>query len=150
MFEDKLGARSTPVRNTVERGAVRRFADAVGDPSPLYRDEDAAARSRWGRLLAPPTFPRTFDFGRIDGVELPPAGVIHGEQTYHYRRPLLVGEELLCHTELVDSYAKPGGNGLLTFVVFRRVAVDAEGREVMSSDEVYILTEAVLETEDAP
>ena len=147
MFEEKLGARSEPVPNTVEAGAVRRFADAVGDPNPLYRDEAAAAISRWGRLIAPPTFPRTFDFGAIEGVDLPSAGVIHGEQTYHYARPLFVGEELLCHTELVDSYAKQGSGGLLTFVVFRRVAEDGKGREVMSSDEVYILTEAVLKEE---
>jgi acyl dehydratase len=106
LYERFLGLRSEPVRNTVERGAVRRFAEAIADPSPLYVDEEAAARSRYGRIIAPPTFPRTFDYGRIEGLELPPAGLIHGEFRIAYERPLLVGEELLCRMELKDSYDK--------------------------------------------
>ena len=100
------GLRSEPVRNLVERGAVRRFAEAVADPSPLYVDERTAARSRYSRIVAPPTFPRTFDYGRIEGLELPPAGLSHGEFRIAYERPLLVDGELLCRMELKDSYDK--------------------------------------------
>lgn len=144
-FEEHVGARSEPVRNTVERGAVRKFAEAIGDLNPLYLDEEAAARSRWGRLIAPPTFPRVFDFGEIDEIELPEAGVIHGEQTYHYARPLFVGEDLRCYTVFEETYEKKGRAGRMRFVVLKRVAEDEEGEQVMTTRDVYILTEAVLE-----
>ena len=71
LYETFVGRSSEPVLNAVQRDAVRLFADAIADPSPLYRDEGAAKRSRYERIPAPPTFPRTFDYGRVEGLELP-------------------------------------------------------------------------------
>ena len=138
-----VGLRSEPVRNLVERGAVRRFAEAIADPSPLYVDEEAAKGSRYGRILAPPTFPRTFDYGRIEGLELPPAGLIHGEFRIGYERPLLVDDELLCRMELKDSYDKQGRRGLLGFLVFERTGESLEGERVFTANDVVVVTEAV-------
>ena len=71
LHERFVGLRSELVRNLVERSTVRRFAETIADPSPLYVDEGAAARSRYGRIVAPPTFLRTFNYLRIEGLELP-------------------------------------------------------------------------------
>jgi len=38
------------------RDTIFNFAEAVGDGNPLWIDEDYAARSRFGGLVAPPTF----------------------------------------------------------------------------------------------
>ncbi len=73
MWQELVGRRSNTVSNWVERGAVRKFAQAIGDDNPLYYDEDAAQQSRYGRLIAPPTFPITFDYGAIAGLTLPTA-----------------------------------------------------------------------------
>jgi acyl dehydratase len=143
-WNDRIGSRSRPVANAVERGAVRRFAEAIGDANPLYLDEEAAARTRWGRLIAPPTFPRVFDFGTIEGLALPASGVIHGEQSYRYSRPLFVGEEVVCHSLLTDVYQKRGREGTLTFVVLERVGEDSRGERIFSTEEIYILTESVM------
>jgi acyl dehydratase len=131
------------VRNTVERGAVRKFAQAIGDLNPLYLDEEVAAKSRWGRLIAPPTFPRVFDFGRLPDLPLPPAGIIHGDQSYTYTRPLFVGEDVHCHTHFKETYERKGSGGALRFLVFERVADDAGGERVLTSRDVLILTETV-------
>jgi len=37
----------------VERGAIRRFADAVDDPNPLYHDVEYAKNSKYGEMIAP-------------------------------------------------------------------------------------------------
>lgn len=145
MWTDLIGRTSAPVRNAVEQGAVRRFAEAIGDSNPLFVDEEAAARSRWGGLIAPPTFPRVFDFGAVEGLDLPKAGLIHGEQSYTYRRPLRVGESLLCRTEVRNVYEKEGRSGRLVFLVFRRTGVDATGETVFTADEVVVVTPAVRE-----
>ncbi len=143
LYEALVGERSAPVTNTVEREAVRRFAEAIADPSPLYRDEEMAKKSRYGRLLAPPTFPRTFDYGRIEGLELPSAGLIHGEFRISYGRPLLVGDEVLCRLELKDSYDKHSRRGLLGFLLFERTGEDLDGTRVFTANDTVVVTESV-------
>ncbi len=143
LYERLVGRSSRPVKNLVERGAVRRFAEAIADPSPLYGDEEAAKGSRYGRILAPPTFPRTFDYGEVEGLELPKAGLIHGEFRIAYERPLLVGDEIFCRMELKDSYDKRGRRGLLGFLVFERTGESPEGERVFTMNDITVVTEAV-------
>ena len=95
-FERFIGQRSEPIVNVVEREAVRKFAEAIDDPNPLYVDEEAAKASRYGGLIAPPTFPRTFDYGEVEGIGSPGQGFIHGEHRISYERLLFVGEEVRC------------------------------------------------------
>jgi len=143
LYKEFVGLRSERGKNLVERGPVRRFAEAIADPSPLYTDERAATESRYGRLLAPPTFPRTFDYGRIEGLELPRAGLIHGEFSISYERPLLVGDEVVCSMQLKDSYDKRGRRGLLGFLVFERTGKDPDGERIFTTNDIVVVTEAV-------
>lgn len=143
LYERFVGRSSEPVHNVVERDAVRLFAEAIADPSPLYVDEETAKKSRYGRLLAPPTFPRTFDYGRVEGLELPPAGLIHGEFRISYERPLLVGDDILCRLTLKDSYDKRGRRGLLGFLIFERTGEDRQGNLAFTTNDTVVVTEAV-------
>ena len=143
LYEKYVGRSSELVLNVVEREAVRLFAKAIADPSPLYRDEERAKRSRYGRILAPPTFPRTFDYGRVEGLRLPPAGLIHGEFRVSYERPLLVGDELLCRLTLKDSYDKEGRRGLLGFLLFERTGESVDGDLVFTTNDTVVVTEVV-------
>lgn len=45
MFQDAVGKKSTKVKNVVERGLVKRFAEAIGDVNPLYLDEEVGKAS---------------------------------------------------------------------------------------------------------
>jgi acyl dehydratase len=145
MWEQFIGQRSRPVINLVERGAVRKFAEAIGDPNPLYFDEEAARASRHGRLLAPPTFPVTLDHGMVEGLALPKAGLIHGEQRFYYRRPLYAGETVACSTLVEQAYQKQGKGGLLTFLVLARIGEDQQGQLIYTMSSTAIMTEAVRE-----
>ncbi|HWE60627.1 MAG TPA: MaoC family dehydratase N-terminal domain-containing protein [Chloroflexota bacterium] len=145
MWEELIGRRSSPVTNWVERGAVRKFAEAIDDLNPLYFDEQAARASSHGRLIAPPTFPVILDHGAIEGLVLPVAGLLHGEQRFEYRRPLYVGETISCWTTLENAYEKRGKQGLLTFLVLARTAEDEEGRHIYTMSSTLIVTEAVRE-----
>ena len=40
----------------VEKGAIGRYADAIDDQNPLYRDEEYAVNSSYGSIIAPPGF----------------------------------------------------------------------------------------------
>src|SRR5699024_11995577 len=92
---------------------------------------------------APTTFPRVFEYGEIDDLNLPNKGLIHGEQTYHYERPLLVGETVYCYTEVADYYEKSGRHGLMGFIILKRYGEDSEGKTVFTEEQVVIITETV-------
>ena len=52
-FMDRI---DPPIVRQVEKGAIRRYAEAVGNDNALYRDEEYARRSRFGWIIAPPGF----------------------------------------------------------------------------------------------
>lgn len=147
MFEDFVGLASEPVENVVERGAVRKFAEAIGDPAPIYVDEDAAKKSVHGRLVAPPTFPRTFDYGEIQGMEAPDLGLIHGDHRITYERPLFVGETVSCRVEVVGYSERAAKSGLLGFLVTERTGDAPEsGERIFTMRNTVILTPAIRAT----
>lgn len=143
MFTEAIGKKSKKVKNSVERGAVKKFAEAIGDEHPIYLDEETGKQSRYKENIAPPTFPRVFDYGKIEDLKLPDKGLIHGEQIYHYERPLIVGEEVLCYTEVKDYYERTGSNGTMGFLVIENGGEDREGNIIFTSSSIVIITEAV-------
>ncbi|MGM0854087.1 MAG: MaoC family dehydratase N-terminal domain-containing protein [Bacillota bacterium] len=145
MFQSYIGKRSTSIENCVENGAVRKFAEAIGDPRPIYVDEEAGKRSRYRGNIAPPTFPRVFDYGTIEGFHLPNVGLIHGEQSFHYERPLKVGERIQCYTEIKDYYERKGSGGTLGFLVIEDIGEDSGGNRIFTSEAIVIITETVRE-----
>ncbi|MGC4376391.1 MaoC family dehydratase N-terminal domain-containing protein [Fictibacillus sp. Mic-4] len=142
MLQEFVGKRSNKVKNIVERGAVKKFAEAIGDASPIFIDEEAGRRSRYKTNIAPPTFPRVFDYGEIDGMNLPDKGLIHGEQTFHFKRPLLVGEEVYCYVEVSNYSERKGTNGVTGFLVLKRYGEDSDGKLIFSERQIVIITEA--------
>ena len=40
MYWDSIGKRSDYVKNVIERGAVKKFAEAIGNLHPIFIDED--------------------------------------------------------------------------------------------------------------
>lgn len=143
MFKEHIGKQSNKVKNMVERGAVKKFAEAIGDLHPIFVDEETGKNSRYSKNIAPPTFPMVFDYGTINGLNLPNKGLIHGEQTYHYERPLLVGEELTCYSVVKNYFEKKGTQGEMGFLVLESFGEDDMGQVVFTSTQTVIITEAV-------
>ncbi|WP_144549882.1 MaoC family dehydratase N-terminal domain-containing protein [Bacillus sp. X1(2014)] len=143
MFKDQIGKQSTKVKNVVERGAVKKFAEAIGDLHPIYFDEETGRKSRYQTNIAPPTFPRTFDYGDIEGLNLPNKGLIHGEQTFHYERPVRVGEEILCYSKVKNYFEKKGNFGEMGFLILESFGENAEGGLIFSSTSTVVISEAV-------
>ncbi|MDF1564948.1 MAG: MaoC family dehydratase N-terminal domain-containing protein [Deltaproteobacteria bacterium] len=114
-----VGRTTTPGRNLVERGAVRRFADALGEDNPIHRSERAARAMGYPGIVAPPTFPVTFEAGS-DLREL--LGVANGEvllaeQVFEYERPIVVGETILVTHRIDEISSRDGISGAMELVV---------------------------------
>ena len=52
----KIESTLEPWCHEATRDAIRHYAHGIGDDNPLWCDPDHAARSRWGGILAPPSF----------------------------------------------------------------------------------------------
>ena len=82
----------------VSRVKIAEFAEAIGDPNPVFRDRTAAQAGGYPDVIAPPTFPVVIAMaasGRAvadPGLRLNYAMVVHGEQRFEYSRPLRAGD----------------------------------------------------------
>jgi acyl dehydratase len=82
----------------VSRVKIAEFAEAIGDPNPVFRDRAAAEAAGYPDVIAPPTFPIVIAMaasGRAvadPGLGLNYAMVVHGEQRFEYSRPLRAGD----------------------------------------------------------
>ena len=123
-----IGHRTGPVIYEVERWHVQRFAAALGDSDPVYRDE-AIAKARGLRgIPVPPTFVASLrpEDPRAD-LRLDFRRVLHGEQRYEYLRPLCVGDVVHVTARIVDLYEKPGRTGRMGFIVMEVEGRSAQG-----------------------
>jgi len=143
LFKELIGNQSSRVKNVVERGAVKRFAEAIGDLYPIYFDEETGRKSKYQSNIAPPTFPMTFDYGDIAGLNLPNEGLIHGEQTFHYERPLRVGEEIICYSRVKNYFEKKGNFGEMGFLILESFGEDTESGLIFRSTSTVVISEAV-------
>jgi acyl dehydratase len=93
----------------VSRVKIREFADAIGDPNPLYRDRDAAKAAGYPDVIAPPTFPIVVTLGNpamLDPeLNLNYSMVVHGEQRFEYVRPLHAGDVITCTSTITEIRA---------------------------------------------
>lgn len=103
----------------VEKGHIRRFAQAIGDDNPLYLDEEYAKNSSYGGIIAPPTFPTTFGFegeGVLQGLDINYARLLHGEQEYEYFNPIKAGDTINFSTTITDITEKEGKSGVMDII----------------------------------
>jgi acyl dehydratase len=127
------GKEYPPFAVTVERGKIKEFARAIGDLSPFYLDDAVGRASPWGDIIAPPTFPVTFrdeaqdtaSFLRELGTDI--SRILHGEQEFEHRKPILPGQQYLCRSKVLDIYEKTGRSGPMAFVVRETTVTDREG-----------------------
>jgi acyl dehydratase len=103
----------------VSRVKLAEFADAIGDPNPVYRDRAAAAAAGYPDVIAPPTFPIVIGMAASGqaladpGLNLNYAMVVHGEQRFEYSRPLVAGD-VVTATVTISDIRQAGRNSLMT------------------------------------
>ena len=117
----------------VTREHVTRFADAIGEDAAIYRDAQAARAAGYAEQVAPPTFVTTMQImtsGQVvldQELGLDYSRVVHGEQSYRWTRPVLVGDILSAVPRIADIYAK----GPNEFLVIEAEVRDANGETVV-------------------
>ncbi len=134
-----IGRESEPVVHEVEKGALRRFAEALGDPNPVYVDEGAARAAGYTSLVAPPTFAVVLTSNERfrHSLDLGTRSILHGEQQFEYGRPIVAGDRITVRSKVADVQERAGASGPMDVLV-----VEDEGRD--DKGELVFRTRAML------
>jgi len=95
----------------VSRVKIADFADAIGEPSELCRDREAAQKAGYPDVIAPPTFAMvismraTAEVNADPGLGLDYSMVVHGDQSFSYSRPLHAGDVVVATTTIASIKA---------------------------------------------
>jgi acyl dehydratase len=122
-----MGKKGKPIVYEVTRTDIRKIADAVGDRNPLYWDDEYAARSKYGGIIAPPDFfgwpvkwgpnlpfVNISDLSAILFVEATKAGyhrAINAGMESEFILPIRPGDTLVATSEIVGIEEKEGKKG---------------------------------------
>jgi acyl dehydratase len=112
----------------VSRVKIAEFADAIGDPNPVYRDAAAARAAGHADVIAPPSFEIVISMAGSDsaisdpGLGLNYAMVVHGEQKFEYSRPITAGDVVTAQATITGIRAVRGRSMLTTSTQIRTVA----------------------------
>ena len=117
MVDLAIGTESKPLTVEVEKGAIIKFAQAIGDDNPLWNDEAAARKTRYGGLIAPPTFLRSLRLKRPKlPFELPFTRLLDGGSDWEYFQPVRCGDRITAVSRLTNLQERPGRMGLMIFM----------------------------------
>ena len=122
--QSAVGRGFTPVTAHVEPGRLRYFFNTIGEGNPVYRDAEAARAQGYAAIPVPPTYlfclemmdaERPFEF--LTELNLDLARVLHGEQSFTYLAPVVVGDTLTFQSRVTSVTDKKGGAMTLIVVV---------------------------------
>lgn len=144
-----LGTMTAPVINEVEPGAIRRYAEAVGDPNPLYRDVEYARKSRYGELISPPGFfgwQKQVTAGAVDMMvpvfaALLNAGllrILDAGREYEFFLPVRAGDTLAWYAKFADVQEREGKSGRMVFVTMEITYMNQHGDLVAKARQTFI------------
>jgi acyl dehydratase len=120
----------------VGREKIREFADAIGDPQPMYRDADAAKAAGHPDVIAPPTFVMVLFNSyaleavvRDEGLGLHYDRMVHGDMSFDYARPVQAGDRLAVTTHIDEIMSRAGND----FLILRADIDTADGERVVTA-----------------
>ena len=119
-LKDKVGAVWQSRTYEIEKGTIRRFAQAIEDDSPLWQDEEYARQTGYGGIIAPPTFVATLGLEQIQQLlaSAPAETSLHGSTELECYQPVRAGDTVTATTRIADFRQRQGKMGVMTFVTF--------------------------------
>jgi len=111
-----LDVESDPITYDVEKGAVIKFAQAIGDSNPLFQDEATARNGPHGVIVAPPTFLRSLIAGEAKSeFPRPFPNNLDGGSEYEFFELIRVGDRITVTKAIVELTERQGRLGTMLF-----------------------------------
>ena len=117
-MREAIGLESEPITTEIEKGAIVKFARAIGDDNPMYSDEVAARSARFGGIVAPPTFLRSLRAPRPPrefATQL--SAGLDGGSEWTYFEPVRPGDRITVTAKIADFNERKGRLGTMLFTI---------------------------------
>jgi acyl dehydratase len=139
-----IGRESEPTVHEIEKGAIRRFAEALGDPNPVYVEEVAARAAGSPTLVAPATFAVALTSNERfrHSLDLGTRSILHSEQQFEYARPIVAGDRITVRSKVADVQERAGASGPMDVIVIEDEGRDDQGAIVFRTRATLILRRA--------
>ena len=116
--DELVGIESEPVVKKIEKRSIELFADAIGDPNPLFTNEILARKGPYGGLVAPPTFLRSIIPNQLPiRIGYPYTAKLDGASEWEYFEPVRLGDLITHFEKIVEVYKRDGRLGNMLFVI---------------------------------
>ena len=117
-----VGVECPPTVWEIEKGAIVKFAESVDDPNPLWRDEKAARKTRYGGIVAPPTFSAMLRNDALQDMvfklELSVKRVLNGGNELEFFQPIRPGDTITVTGKLANIAEREGTVGRMLILIF--------------------------------
>lgn len=142
--QSAVGHRFTPVTAHVEPGRLRYFFETLGESNPVYRDAAAAKAAGYKGIPIPPTYlfclemldnEKPFEF--LTSLDIDLGKVLHGEQSFTYHAPVVVGDTLTFSPRVTGVTDKKGG--AMTLIVVETAVTNQDGVHVADTARTIVV-----------
>lgn len=147
--QSAVGHRFTPANAHVEPGRLRYFLNTLGERNAVYRETSAARAQGYSATPVPPTYlfclemmdsDNPFEF--LTALDIDLGRVLHGEQSFAYHAPVMVGDTLTFQSRVASVAVKK--NGAMTLIVIETRITNQSGVHVADSSRTVVVRNGSL------
>jgi N-terminal half of MaoC dehydratase len=142
--QSAVGRSFTPVTARVEPGRLRYFLDTLKETNPVYREDEPARAQGYAAQPVPPTYlfclemmDATTPFEFMTSLDIDIARVLHGEQSFLYHAPVVVGDTLTFKPRVASVTDKKGG--AMTLIVVETPVTNQHGVVVAETSRTIVV-----------
>lgn len=136
-----IGKKYPPSTYEIGKEKIKEYARAVGDTNPLYLDDEKAKASKYGGIIAPPTFAVVFAKDPVGRMLLDPElalnlmMLVHGEQEFEFLKVIRPGDVITTEGEIAEIYEKKGKS----FVSMVTTSKNQNGDDVCKGKWMFVI-----------
>jgi acyl dehydratase len=140
-WEDRIGLNlriSHVFNRTVSHEAIRNYVNGIGDNNPLYRDEEYAKQTTYGKLVAPPSwlysvFP-TWVLQGLRGIHS-----FHSGNDLVFYQPIMLGDTIKAECKFIGYDVKPSKFSKKTVFEYQRSDFYNQRNELVARTNVWVI-----------
>lgn len=129
-----VGHTFKPVVYEVEKGAIKKLTLAIQDPNPLFQDEAYAKKTKFGSIIAPPTFISSFRMTEADEwmmkLNLPQKRGVNAGVDLEFFKPIKPGDVITVTAKVTELDVKEGKSGQMIVSATERTYTNQKGEVV--------------------
>jgi len=129
-----VGHTFKPVVYDVEKGSIKKLAAAIQDSNPLFTDDAYANKTKYGSIIAPPTFISSFRMTEADEwmmkLNIPQKRGVNAGVDLEFFKPIKPRDVITVSAKVTEMEVKEGKSGQMVMSATQRTYTNQNGEVV--------------------